>query len=218
MALFDNFDKMIHDWIDRAIESTMPRQAVVVRSDATGVWVKFTSDKPSVPPSKFPSTVAGLPAGTSGWVHPLAGGKHRFIADNVRVPSAPKRGMWIAGQTISTAGDYAFTANTGLITFSGLIPGRTYELSWDVCMFWWGSAPATGSIGVRVVDNAGTSFQLAMSRHMHNGVAVYEGQRSWAFSMTITAPPSGEITICPAFRWASGTTNFQQATITARLD
>lgn len=78
---FDRFDKMLHGWVEGAIDATMPRQAIVTRTGDTGVWVRFTPVDASVPESWFPSTVAGVPAGTAGWVHPLPGGKGRFIVD-----------------------------------------------------------------------------------------------------------------------------------------
>lgn len=82
-----NAFKGISEMVQRAIDATMPRQAIVTRAEGKGVWVQFTPVNPDMPESYYPANIAGLPAGTAGWVHPLAGGKGRFIAD--AVPPSP---------------------------------------------------------------------------------------------------------------------------------
>lgn len=70
-------DKGISQRIADALAERLPRRATVIRPEANGVWVKFGNDEIE---SWFVSTVAGVPAGTRGWVFALGGKKGLFIA------------------------------------------------------------------------------------------------------------------------------------------
>lgn len=74
-----NFVKGIEDDIATAIDETMPRQAVVTRSDRHTAWVQFSPVDSSKTEMQFPTTDAYLAPGTSGWVQSLAGGKGMFV-------------------------------------------------------------------------------------------------------------------------------------------
>lgn len=125
MEIFNAF-KGIEDDIGEAVEATMPRQAIVTRADdAGGVWVRFTPVDASVPEMWFPSNVSGLPAGTAGWVHPLAGRKGRFIADNVAVP-IPFTGAFLdsVNTTSLTGHSYGYSSLPAIV-----LPAGTYVAS-----------------------------------------------------------------------------------------
>lgn len=116
MGIFDRYDKMIHGWVERAVEATMPRQAIVTRSEGSGVWVRFTPVNNAKPEMWYPSTVAGLPAGAQGWVHPLAGGKGRFIATAVplAMPITNTTGPSVVSTTSLTTFTYTNLASLTL--------------------------------------------------------------------------------------------------------
>ena len=65
------------------VQSTLPRQARVTRTEGRGVWVKFLGDTSDDPESKFVSTVAGVPIATMGWVFSLGGKKGLFVATGI---------------------------------------------------------------------------------------------------------------------------------------
>jgi len=137
MDMFNAFKGIQGDIAD-AVKASLPRHAVVTRAGATGVWVRFTPVDASVPEMWFPSTVAGLPAGTAGWVHPLAGGKGRFIADEVpfdqHVLDVKKYGAVGDGVADDTAALQAAVAAVPGISGSTagidiILPAGTYKVS-----------------------------------------------------------------------------------------
>lgn len=62
-------------------DQILPRQAIVTRAEGNGVWVRFAGPgQLTEPESWFVSTVAGLSAGSMGWVYMVHGGKGIFVA------------------------------------------------------------------------------------------------------------------------------------------
>lgn len=122
MDVFNAF-KGVADMIRDAVEGAMPRQAVVTRSEGTGVWVRYTPVDPNTAEMWFPSSIAGLPAGTSGWVHPLAGGKGRFIATGIAIP------IPFAATSGSTTSTTSLTTYTYAGTDSVSVPPGTYSVT-----------------------------------------------------------------------------------------
>ena len=84
MDVFNAFKGIQNDMAD-AIESAMPRQAVVTRLENGGVWTRFAPVDASTLESWFPSVVANLDPVTIGWVFALRGGKGLFIPMGVTV-------------------------------------------------------------------------------------------------------------------------------------
>lgn len=217
MDVFNAF-KGIEENIGQAIDATMPRQAIATRADSNGgVWVRFTPVDASVPEMWFPSTVADLPAGTAGWVHPLAGGKGRFIADAVFRP-VTRNAVAPLRNGIATAGNYTIPATPttadSLIVFDGLVAGKTYRLAWSCTFSAWSSGTTNGRWAVRVVDNGGTRW---IGYNGHVPIVVAQSAYQWNYSTTATASSSGEITICPAVQWNAGQINVSWATISATV-
>lgn len=209
----NNIVKGMQDDIAEAIEMSMPRQAIVTRVDGPGVWVRFTPVDNTVPEMWFPSNVAGLAVGTAGWVHPLAGGKRRFIADDVMRP-VTKSGMHTSQTNADTAGDYAITGGDALLTYSGLVPGKMYRIAWS-CDFgvWRNTTTTSGRFGVRIVGGETTWNRYPTIRDIPAG-NTYLGQ---SYSLDVTASNSGTISICPGFAWGAGQIRVSWATITATL-
>lgn len=211
MDVFNAF-KGIEDDIAEAIEGTMPRQATVVRpGDNGGVWVRFTPVDTSTPEMWFPSTVAGLPAGTSGWVHPLAGGKGRFIADNVAlpVPIAPKSSesgpLSISVSTVTTA-----IITQAMVLFTGLDPNQTYTVKGDSDLRagnagrLWLAFEARGETNVEAGGRPGT-------------LSGAETAMSMSATVSVRPDESGEIRVYPVYIWASGSFTITRAAITATI-
>ena len=217
MDIFNAF-KGIEGDIQRAVDGTMPRQAVVTRADGNTVWVRYAPVDPGTPEMQFPSTVAGLPAGATGWVYSLAGGKGLFVASDVMRPIT-KNSLASAGRNgISTAGDYTIpatptTANS-LILFTGLVPGRFYRLSWQCTYSAWISGTTNARWAVRIIHGGGTWW------NGYNGFMTLLNQQfayHWNHSAVVSADSAGEISICPAVRWDAGQINVTWETITATL-
>lgn len=228
MDIFNAF-KGIAGMTKAAIDDTMPRQAVVTRVDGPGVWVRFTPVDSSTPEMWFPSTVAGLSVGAAGWVHPLAGGKGRFIADDVPLVSPhnhderyyteaevnalidayrPRtaRGVNAPGVTISTAGDYLYSGSA--VTFTGLVPNTNYTVRADV--------------GIRTFST-GTLFLIASTgaaimESLYQGVSEDNAFRYDSLLHTSTGSGAGgSITVTPGIRWNGGSIILTQITLTATI-
>lgn len=198
MDIFNAF-KGIEDDIGKAVDATMPRQAVVVRPDETGVWVRFAPVDTTVPEMWFPSTISGLPAGTSGWVHPLAGGKGRFIADGVALPvSIPFRANQTIGaaiSTTSTSGDpvYAATATISLPRGLWTIDGIAHGTLWR---------SVNGGARVHAVSVDGDSPTLYHDLDFP-ALRTTPITRSLAFGPTVTVSSQRNVTVRYGFRGGS---------------
>lgn len=214
MDVFNAF-KGIEDDIAEAVEGVMPRQAVVTRrGEPSGVWVRFTPVDANAPEAWFPSTVAGLPVGTSGWVHPLAGGKGRFIADNVPLYTQAQVDALIAAYqpsvhvlanptapfaTATTAGTYLATTAAQAVT--GLNPGREYTVSGTVEIHTGFETtlrvfmPMLRAAGLTTVDALGMNSLADRSQDV---------VMSGVFAR-VRPSAAGTITLTPGFSWTSGT-------------
>lgn len=179
-----NIVKGTQDDIAEAVESSMPRQAIVTRVDGFGVWVRFTPVDNGAPESWYPSTVAGLGPGSSGWVHPLAGGKGRFIADNVMRPVTRSAFASPGRNGVSTAGDFTIPASpttaNSLIMFTGLVPGKTYRLSWNCMYSAWISGTTNARWSVRIVHGGGTVWNGWLPQRSFLEAEIgYQATASW---------------------------------------
>lgn len=216
MGLMDNFDKMIHGWIERAIDATMPRQAIVTRSDVTGVWVRFTPVDATVPEMWFPGSGHRLPAGTSGWVHPLAGGKGRFIADGLMYPIVDSASAGVT-LTVSTAGSDmpVGTTNVGanVVTVSGLDPNRWYRVKVEADIRAIAASAASASFGATIEHSGGFQFSLDYSQAVTNSVHFYGSTYSWR----LKPKADGTFVIRPAVKWASGSISITAGYVTATI-
>lgn len=200
MDVFNAF-KGVADMVREAIEGVMPRQAVVTRSEGTGVWVRYTPVNTSVPEMWFPSSIAGLPAGTSGWVHPLAGGKGQFIP-------------WGAGLMPVTRYWAAQDATTGSNSTQTMQPAGSTTITIPVAGDW--QVNAIG--GFSAQHTAGASPILRVRIGSLNGPEVFGPPAIatvWtaqtASSIETLSLPQGNLTVTVEYR--RGTT---AGTISAR--
>ena len=203
--------------LESRFAALLPRQAYVVRTEGSTVWVRFAGEAATAPASQFPTTVSGLGANTTGWVYPVGGGKGLFVAtggvytqaqvDALIAANKPRvKRSWTGGVNPTTAGDYAVTSGAGPITFTGLTASASYELQWSVSFPMFAFAAARMYPGVRVTDNGGSSFHFFTGGAPDLNPATAGGETivSWDYSATVTASGIGEVAICPAVRWVSG--------------
>lgn len=206
--------------MERRIAGQLPRQAVVTRTAASGVWVRFTPVDATTPEMWFPSTVRGLPVGTAGWVHPLAGGKGRFIADNVPLYTQEQVDALIAsyrprsarntaapGATYSVAGDYFWTAAN--IEFTGLVPGAAYAVRCDVAVRTYG----LGSFFLLASVPTGGTLASLYQEATHGSQPFY----ATLYYAASVADGTGQLTVSPGLRWNSGSVTVSDVTLFATV-
>lgn len=116
--------------------SMLPRQATVTRTSGGAVWVRFIGEGLDSPESKFPSTVAGVPVATMGWVLTLGGKKGLFVATGIVrgiTHSTVAQSSPSAGTTSSTNAGSSYSSATVIrsATLQEAIPEVT-EGVWDV--------------------------------------------------------------------------------------
>lgn len=83
---FTQEDKDTYQWILDALGKRDPRQATVIRSRGKSVYVRFHGEDPTNPEMKFPTLIAGVAPGTTGWMFWLPGGKGIFVPWGVMLP------------------------------------------------------------------------------------------------------------------------------------
>lgn len=199
----------IWDSIKAELAKSLPRQAIVTRPDGNGVWCRTTPVASGDEPSWYPSTVAGVPAGTSGWVITIGGGKGLFVATNIFQPVT----KWIRGSGTTsgnTAGTYPHA--TAALTFSGLNPARSYHVSAAVGIQSTGTTirglrPVFQAIGATTVN----SDAMAQAAELNNQVLFDTSEAD------LYPTAGGVITVRPAFTWTSGTISANAMSITATI-
>lgn len=212
-------------WVKGAIDATLPRQAVVDRSGNGGVWIRFAPVDATQPPVWFPSTIADLPPGWSGWVQPLPGGKGLFVASGMPRPYsqaetnallAAARPIMISNGAFSSA---SFTTNavhdiTAASTdITGLPVGATYKVKVFVTVVASG-ATGTGRFGARVVGGGINGHAVPMGY----GIPITtkrEHSAEWTFERTVGG--DGKITVVPVCERSAGTINIEAAYVTVTL-
>ncbi|MCV0404554.1 MAG: hypothetical protein K5924_12740 [Chloroflexi bacterium] len=208
MSAFDRFDKMVHGWIERAVEATMPRQAVVSRAGDNGVWVRFAPVDPTVPEMWYPSTVAGLPAGTSGWVFVLGGGKGLFVATSPPRTIAAPPVVETGSITVNGAG----TAILAQTTLTGLVPGVKYTVIISgSSRFLPQTLPANFSPRA-IVDGINQANQY-VSRPTGSPIDTSIVSTNWGG--VVTAPASGSLPVGWGVTWNAGSSSFTGRFLTA---
>ena len=195
--------------IEALVRSTLPRQARVTRTEGSTVWVRFVDEGSDAPDTKFPSTVAGAPIATMGWVLTLGGKKGLFVATGI--PKANTNATGVVQTVIAnTSGTYEVT--TAVLTFSGLIPGTTRDVTVSVTQQAQGGG--SGRFGYRVTANNGSTLYRTQAV---DTLASTQLPYTFVYSSSEVVGSNGEISIVPTVTWTSGTVNVNAAFITATV-
>ncbi len=215
MDLFNAFRGLEED-IDEAAKSQLPRQAIVVRAERGGVWARYTPADTSVPPMWFPSVLADLLPGTTGWVQTLAGGKGLFVPSAIQMFPFQVSGQGLGaagGDTINSAG--TFTFDDAKCTATGLVPGSGYTLDWTIT-FVHTAATSTprGRWGAWLDQHSGTGFSGHSS---YNEVPATRNIITIHWWSGATAKSDGTISVTPAFIWANGSLTFNAIRMTVNV-
>lgn len=202
---FDGYDKMVHGWAQAAARENLPRQAYVVRPDGMGAVVQFNDGSHAI----VPSTHAGLPVGTRGWVLPTHGGKGLFVATGVSVPQTDQN-YGSASLTISTTGTYRVSEVS--VTFTDLNPTRTYQVEGYVGIRTGGTSlrqyrPTIEAQGDTAVSAHAVNHHSDTDNHFHKNLV----------KVDVRPSADGEITVYPAVTYNSGTVNVTAASIYATV-
>lgn len=203
----ENASKGMWQRINEMLAAWVPRQAVVTRSESGGVWVRFAPVDPTSPESWFPSTLANVLAGTSGWVFTLGGKKGLFVATGVRgaVPISNSANQTV---TATTTGDYPVT--NAALTFSGLVPGTVVTVKAEVT-FRVNATTGSASFGFQATSNGATALYSGGS------IPATAGYTTFVYSAPRTIGADGIVSVVPALRWSSGTVTIAGAYITASV-
>lgn len=198
MDLFNAFRGLEED-IDEAAKSQLPRQAIVVRAERGGVWARYTPADTSVPPMWFPSVIANVAVGSTGWVTPLAGGKGLFLPSAApQFPIIRSAGAWPSAITVAsgqtqTIGDPA--------VISGLNPNQTYRVTVFGQVRGTCTTAAAGKFASTLTYRDGTLFLLNAGTDMEIGASrFYESSLSGEWYPT----SAGEFIAYPAAAHEAG--------------
>lgn len=195
--------------IEALVRSTLPRQARVIRTEGSSVWVKFLGDGADDPEAKFPSTVSGVPVATMGWVITLGGKKGLFVVTGI-----PKvvigRNYGASDITATTAGTHWNTDVS--LTIPDLNPAHEYTVKGDVSIRTTGStrrelALRFQAIGATTESTYVGPYAATVNQEMSSGSGV----------ILVRPDSNGEIVVSPGFSWASGTVSTNWASITVTI-
>ena len=215
-----NAGKGLMQRVEAMIRAALPRQAIVTRNDGSGVFVRFVGEDAGNPESRFPSTIAGVPAGTVGWVATLAGGKGLFHATGIqrRMPQRTNGVGIPGGNTVSTAGTYLM--NNSLLTWTGLIPSRTYWVEWTITVGTSGvGTNPRGYFGAQVSHSGGNStYEPADYHSQAPASAINRHVVSYTDARELQPDSDGEIRIVPTFRWLTDQHTIITCTIVASVE
>lgn len=202
-------NKSLWQRVEALVRSTLPRQARVTRTEGSTVWVRFVDEGSDAPDTKFPSTVAGVPPGTMGWVITLGGRKGLFVATGI--PKANTNATGVVQTVIaSTSGTYEVM--TAVLTFSGLTPGTRRDVTVSVTQQAQGGG--SGRFGYRVTTSNGSSLYRTQAV---DTLASTRLPYTFGYSSSEVVGSNGEISIVPTVTWTSGTVNVNAAFITATV-
>ena len=197
--VFKGMGKRLMQRIDTAVSEMLPRQARVVRSEKSTVWVRLVGQDASDPNPQFPSSYRNAPAGTMGRVITLGGKKGLFIAAAPpRTVAAPPvfNGPVV---TISSAG-FHLLAET---VVSGMVPGVEYVLIVT------GSARTNSSTATAQFSPRVTLDGVQQPSQYMNIASGSTWTTPFNFGFTRTAGATGSISVGIGVTWNGGTSNFQ---------
>lgn len=206
--VFKSMGKRLMQRVDAGLAAMLPRQAIVTRPDGVGVWARFVGESAGSPESRFPSTVAGAPAGTVGWVFTLGGKKGLFIATappkTVAAPPIVETGSVV----VNSAG----TTTLAESTLRGLVPGVQYTvIITGSSRFSPTTLPAQFS--PRAIVGGVAQYNQYVSRP--TGWPAETSIVSLNWGGVFTAPPNGELTVGWGVTWNAGSTSFVARFLTA---
>lgn len=186
---FEQADKGIYGWIQKEVAKILPRQALVTRPDGKGVWVRYTPVDATARDMWFPSTVAGLTAGTTGWVIALGGGKGLFVATGIAAP-VPFNAL-VAENRYSTSTISTFDTAVPVSPSTLMVPPGKYRVK----------ATAIAS-GVRTVDTGSIVTRLSFggvvgpeSIRVVDGTTPGENAQVARFDADVDTDANGIITV-----------------------
>lgn len=185
--------------IEALVRSTLPRQARVIRTEGSSVWVKFLGDGADDPEAKFPSTVAGVPVATMGWVITLGGRKGLFVVTGVYPDHQHSRLMPDPGSFTLTGG--SSTRDGTAYTFTNLKPGHQYYISAQA------EVRTTGAAERRFFLRAqATGASVVLGPGGATGMASRSNEvETLRCAVTANANSAGEITVVTTVNHTSGT-------------
>ena len=181
-----------------------PRQAYVTRVEGKTVWARFAGEASTAPASRFPTTVAGVAAGTTGWVVTLGGGKGLFVATGIAAPKTADGGGYDP-KVMSTSG--AATVGSAA-TVTGLVPYSVVKVSVWSNLRYSGSAGAEGHVGMRITHNGGNTDYQSDFFTCNTLGSIASLVRTEAFPVPANGTISAQcIAIWRAGTWTAGTSN-----------
>jgi hypothetical protein len=190
--------------IESRIGDILPRQAVVVEESPNGgALVRFATEDVAAESTWYPSTVAGCPIGTTGWVIVIGGGKGLFVATGIPAPVTGSSSVTSTVTPNAAAGGGAtgdWEVGSG-VTISGLVPGeRGFMIS--VTFIASPTAANNGRYGFVRTSNGASTFVAPSAIAPASGTTDYV---TFTYNGKLTIGSDGELKVVPAMRWSSGT-------------
>ncbi len=197
--------------VESRMDALLPRQATVTRYATTGVWVRFIDEDATQPESWFPSTIAGLPVGSRGWVIRLGGNKGLFIANNLRTLRVDSDSENL-NFTVSSAGDYPAPATA---TLNGYPAGATVTANVTV----------SGAISITTSSSCRFGFQIITGGNVVGtivgpAITISGNGRlpiSHKLTSSIVVGADGSVSAVPIIRWSSGTVSHYESSVTLEI-